>query len=563
MKNRLVYYIIIWLIGAIILPIILQSGYIFAIDQALSTNGWIPKMGSNNYWVWWVSQLFVYLSIPIWLLEKLLVVMTFTLPVIGVYLYFKRFVELQSSSALFFALSFSIFNPMLYSRFLDGQVNIYVFYALFPLFIYFTKSFFHYKTIVSALILWLWSILLILTTLHATYFVFFVILIFSLWHIREIYRDRQLLHIGLGFIAICSLQLLWLLPLFTSPEDKVFSTVSQIESFDSAQQSAFANLPQDKNPYREILSMRGYWWDYENRFVESHDIFNDESKNDWIYFIWAIIVVWIIYAYKNKTSDRYIFLALWVLWFVLSLWVTNETLFSPLNALLYEYLPYYAGFREPQKFVLFLIVAYIYFWYFGIIAIWELLQRFKIQKYVASIVLMLSIAAPVLYNFNMIFGFRGQVSVQEYPQQWQDVRDYLAENSCEDCSYETLVFPWHGYMSISWTYKIIPTWVVRYLWENILYGDTIEIGSVYSSSTRAESKVIEKYIWPEWLLRSKPDIENYEQFLQDLKTIGIQNIVLLKESDYAWYQKILESMRELNLLEIALENSMIHIYTIK
>jgi hypothetical protein len=80
-------------------------------------------------------------------------------------------------------------------------------------------------------------------------------------------------------------------PLFTSPDEKVLSTVSQIESFDASQQSAFANIPENKNPYIEILSMRGYWGDYENRFVESHDIFNDGSKNDWIYFIWFIILL--------------------------------------------------------------------------------------------------------------------------------------------------------------------------------------------------------------------------------------------------------------------------------
>ena len=563
MNNRILLYIIVWLIGAIILPIILQSGYIFAIDQALNTNGWIPKIGSNNYWIGLISQIFIYLSIPIWALEKLLVVMTFTLPVVGVYLYFKKYVELQSRWALFYALSFSIFNPMLYSRFLDGQVNIYIFYALFPLFIYFVKSFFTYKSLYSALIVWLWSMLLVLTTLHATYFIFFVFLVFTLWNMWEIFREKQTLPTSIGFIIIFCIQLLWLIPLFTSPSEKVFSTVSQIENFDSSQQSAFANIPDNKNPYIEILSMRGYWGDYENRFVESHDIFNDGSKNDWIYFIWLLIWVWLYYAFKNKIQDRYIFLALWLLGFVLSLWVTNSTVFTPVNALLYDYLPYYVGFREPQKFVLLLIVSYIYFWYFGIIALWELLQKCKIQKTVAGIVVLLCIMTPVLYNFNMFFGFRWQVSVQQYPEEWEEAKVYITENSCSDCEYDTLVFPWHWYMSISWTYKIVWAWITRYFWEHVLYWDTIEIWNVYSSSTRAESSIIEKYIWPNWVLKDGITDEKYIDFLSEIQNIGIQHIVLLKESDYLWYQNLLDDIRERDLLEITLENSMIQIYTIK
>jgi len=563
MNKRIVIYIISGLIWAIVLPIILQSWYIFAIDQALNTNGWLPKIGSNNYWIWWISQLFVYMSLPIWLLEKLLVLLTFTLPVIGVYLYLKKYTQVQSSWALFFALSFSIFNPMLYSRFLDGQVNIYIFYALFPLFLYFVKYFFTRKTLLSAIIVWLWSVLLVLTTLHATYFIFFVFLAFFLSYAKDIFTRENIWKYTLWLLIISILQLSWLISIFHSPEDKISSSVSQIESFDSSQQSAFANIPKDKNIYIEILSMRGYWGDYENRFVASNDVFNDDSQNDWIIFIWFLILLWIIYSYRYKTNDRHIFLTLWLLGYILSMWVTNETIFYPVNALFYDYLPYYAGFREPQKFVLLLVMAYIYFGYFGIIAAWDFFKKYRIHSWVASVVLVFCIVSPLLYNFNMLFGFRGQVSVQQYPAQWEEVRNYLSENWCNDCEYDSLIFPWHWYMSISWTHKVVWAWITRYLWENILYGDTIEIWNVYSSSTRAESKIIEKYIWPKWVLRTDITDKSYNDFLNEIQNIGIQNIVLLKESDYISYQKILEEMKNADLLEIALENDMIQIYKIK
>jgi len=562
MHNRIILYIISGLIWSIVLPIILQSGYIFAIDQALNTNGWIPKLGANNYSIGWLSQVFIFFGIPVWVLEKVLVVATFTLPPLWIYLYISRFVAEKYSWALFFALSFSIFNPMLYSRFLDGQVNIYVFYALFPLFVYFTKGFFEYKTLLSSLTVWLWWLLLITTTIHASYFIFFVFLICFFSYSREIFSRKNIYAFMRGILIILMLQCLYLIPFFLDSQNKESSVVSLIERFDESQQAAFSRIPSDINIYREILSMRGYWGDYENRFIASNNLFNDDSKNDGIIFIWFLIVLWILYCYKNKTPDRNIFLGLWILGFILSLWVTNNNIFTPINALLYEYLPLYSWFREPQKFVLFLVVSYIYFWYFGLIAISHFFKHFKVQQYIAIIVLFFCSISPVLYNFNMVFWFRGQISVQQYPIEWKQAREYISENTCSECSYDTLVFPWHGYMSISWTHKVVPTWTVRYMGSKMLFGDTIEIGSVYSTSTRQESKVVEKYIWPNWVFRENAQAWEYINFIEDIQAIGIQHIILLIESDYEWYQKILNDMLENELLEIALENDMMQIYKI-
>jgi len=64
-------------------------------------------------------------------------------------------------------------------------------------------------------------------------------------------------------------------------------------------------------------------------------------------------------------------------------------------------------------------------------------------------------------------------------------------------------------------------------------------------------------------LRTDITDKSYNDFLNEIQNIGIQNIVLLKESDYISYQKILEEMKNADLLEIALENDMIQIYKIK
>lgn len=104
---------------------------------------------------------------------------------------------------------------------------------------------------------------------------------------------------------------------------------------------------------------------------------------------------------------------------------------------------------------------------------------------------------------------------------------------------------------------------MNYFWDNILFWDNIEIWDVYSSSNRKETKIIEKYIWPNWLFKKEIlKKEELENFINDLKWIWIKNIIFLKEADYKNYEIIFIELLKNNFIKIEKENKMIILYKI-
>ena len=90
----------------------------------------------------------------------------------------------------------------------------------------------------------------------------------------------------------------------------------------------------------------------------------------------------------------------------------------------------------------------------------------------------------------------------------------------------------------------------------------MEIWKIYSQSTRIESKIIEKYIWPWWNFRKDISEKDIKKFIQDLKWLWIKNIILLKEADYKFYEKILEKAKKLWYMKLVKDNNMIKLYKI-
>ena len=137
MKNK--FFIIISIIVFLVVFPLLKPWYIFSLDQILNINWWIPKIWDNIFWVSFLSSVFSFVWIPVWVLEKIIILLTFILPIWWGYLILK---DKKNIYSLLFACVLLIFNPFLYWRFIDWQINIYLSFAFYPLFFYFLREFF-------------------------------------------------------------------------------------------------------------------------------------------------------------------------------------------------------------------------------------------------------------------------------------------------------------------------------------------------------------------------------------------------------------------------------------
>lgn len=563
MKNsRYIWYVIGIIIFLIIYPLIFQKGYMFAIDQALPTQPWIPRLWDHIYWVGMLSQIFWFFSIPMWVMEKILILLTFITPAIGWYFLLK---ETKNHFAIIFWSLLIFINPFLYARFLDWQINIYLLYALIPLFVYFLKQTFDHKNrYIFAFITWVWWMLMCLTTLHAVFFILILSLVFYI--IYSIHTKKYIQNfLILGIIF--SLQLLWFIP-FKYYDNHENQLIDQVQNFNSDHYTAFQDIDNKINVYTENLSLKWYWWEYQWRFAQSDLIDYSGKKNNVIFFIWLLTILWIIFLYREKKfhSFEYSIFILWCISFILSVGISNTNIFSWINLLLYNHLPYYSGFREPQKWVAFLVIGMGYFGAYWIVCIKKILSYKLIHTYAKNFILILLSIIPVMYTYNMLWWFGWQIIIKEYPDEWKEMKLYLSDKwNKVDTKYTSVLFPWHGYMKFEWIWKKTWSWIASYLWENILIWDPVEIWNIYSQSTRLESKIIENYISPNGLFKKTENFthKNYELFVSDLQKLWIKNIMLLKEADYSWYEEFLDDMIEKWFIEQKLENDMLYVYEIK
>lgn len=573
-KKNIYLIILILLIWFIVIPLLIP-GYIFWLDEVFNTRWWIPKLGTNVFYVKYISSIFYYFWIPIRVFQKIIIILTFILPVLGFYLLINKSERFQ----ILFWLFFIIFNPFLYYRFLDWQINVYFSFALYPLFFYFVKKYFDSPNFKKAFFLGFYTLILSLTSLHNVIFLAVILLTFTVVYFLK-YKNSfyvfEVLKLG-GIIVLLNCS--WFLPVKYFSEN-VSNHLVRIEKIEWKSLETFWYIPVDKNIYTESISTKGYWWmyKYKNNFLDTSFI---------IIIILFLVFLWFFYSYRKWLNYfEKSLLIIWVISFILWMWISQWNIFWWFNKYLFENISVYKWLREPNKWIMFLVIIFSYFWTYWIIYFWKILNKFNIKKYIIIIVSCFFIITPLIYTKEYFFYFHKEIKIKKYPQERLDIRSFLSnewidikKTNCEfllnnkstKC-YNVLSFPWHRYLKIDWVWKIIWWWVVNYFWNNILLWDNIEKGILYSESTRPESKIIEKYIWENWIFFKKNykyidekytfKEKKYINFIKDIKWLWIEYIILLRESDFKKYSNFLEEMLDYNFLELTIENEKIILYKV-
>lgn len=571
MKNKTFFTVTFLVIMLIIFPL-LKPGYVFSLDQVLNPNGWVPKIWEHIYWVWILSQVFTFLNIPIWILEKILIIFTFFVPAIwGYYLLWGK-LDKKSKVWMYFWIFFLIFNPFLYSRFLDGQMNVYLSYSIYPLFFYFLKKLLIEQNKLNIIFVWILTLLLCLTSIHNAIIIFFILVVFAIIHIKSIWFKSTVKIWSL----ILLFNLIWIIPFFNSNTDK-FHLAKQINNFWINHQEAFKPNAWDSNIYFNLLSLHWYWWENQHRFITTEKI---NPKFHALFILILLIIITWFYSkiqwkkFKNFEISLTICAAMS---FILALWISENNIFSSLNLYLYENLPYYKWMREPQKWLNILIICYVYFWVSGINYLVEKIRDTPIDTYVYKATIIFLVLTPLFYNIQAIWGFSNQISIRNYPHEWKEVKNILLTNNknfAKNCNYlekwktdkcySTISLPWHWYMGVRFTWKRVWWWITRYFWDTILYSDNLEIANIYTQSTRPESKIIEKYIWPWGIFKNNDNIteEQSKYFIKDMQWLWIKYILILKEADYKWYNNFLKQLSVKNYIINEKENKMLILYKI-
>lgn len=243
---------------------------------------------------------------------------------------------------------------------------------------------------------------------------------------------------------------------------------------------AFETRPdQHLGLFLNVLGLHGFW----RPMPES-------SKNlisGWPLFLAAILLIagygiWQLRK-KNKSFTAFITIA-FILGFFLSLGAQGPT--GSLFHWAYGIVPAFSMMREPEKFSSILATVLSLAFGEGIFSLCASQPSKKLATTITSTGFLLALA----YNPVAFWGIHGQIGTSKLPSSWNAAAKIIGKGS----GY-TLVLPWDLYLSFPFTnHRIIANPGPAFLPGNVISGDNIELGNVFTTSASKRSAHIAQLI---------------------------------------------------------------------
>ncbi|MBI5621690.1 hypothetical protein HY933_02400 [Candidatus Falkowbacteria bacterium] len=528
-------------------PLLIRGGYVFAIDMVFVPQIRFPREIDPytilHFFMWLVNWV-----IPSTIVQKIMLCLVPFLSGVGMY----RLIPTESRWPRYFAAFFYIFNPFTYSRFLYGHLLILLSYALIPFAVRAIIDFFSAPTRRSALRVVGWLVLITLIDFRT---IFFVLLFFAVyWLCTEITllmrdgrsacrRDSQFVRLILWSVVVAVVFVLlnsfWLIPAFFGQNSLVSWVKTQIsdQNFDVFTTVSDANV----GVYWNTAAMYGFWGDRERQYVVQKEVI---PYWFWVFLalfalvLWGLVSTlflrrrWKLYPNDQPATGPPLLLTLTIV--ALFSWVFVVGFASPYTRIvvswLYSHILYLRGYREPQKFIALIVLAYAYLGALGFNNIIVLLKQsafIKKNKQVYPSIVFLIVILPLLYSPALFSAFGNQLYLSWYPAGWYEVNNILNDDPDD---FRTLFLPWHQYLEFAFSGKIIANPAEDFFDQPVIAGDNIEIGQIYSQSTRPESRVIEENI----VLRQ----DKSERLIETLNQLNFKYVILATGGTFWAYDSL-------------------------
>ena len=480
---------------AIVFPL-LSAGYLLSLD-AFSVPGkmpwtsfWSPSFFFGNF----LAALNIFL--PSYWIQKLMLFAIFFLAGWGM----ARLAPVSGTKAKIFAgLLYSV-NPFTYERVMAGQWWLLLAYASVPFVI---EKMLKFSLFPLALLL------TILANLSTHYFLIagVLVLFYSLWK-----RKFRFITMLTGLLLILNIN--WLLALLFG-RSEIAQSVSTFNRTDllSFQSISDPNLGLVFN----LSSGYGFWAEVFDYFISPKSVV----------IFWPVLSLFFIIlagfgAYrsvKNKNDSNFPLAVCLIVMAFLALDFAGGVALKPISGFmfyLYDKVPFLYGFREPQKLIGFVMLAYAYFGAVG-------LSAFK-----KPIFVVIAIVLVLLYTPTVFGGFWGQLKPVSYPVSWNRVNEILNKDKG---NFLTVSFPWYQYLRYGFNNNQPVVNTAPYFFARPV------ITASYAHESRIEALHVDGLLRIEKEGRNLlgEDVFDRPDWGVDLAVIGVKYIILTKDDDWQTY----------------------------
>jgi hypothetical protein len=324
--------------------------------------------------------------------------------------------------------------------------------------------------------------------------------------------------VGLGVgAALCAY---WVLPsLFVPPGTGV----------GPADLAAYATRPPGMGVLPTLAGLYGFWRD---------EFAGPAERIPTLYLLLVpILALALIGAIRVLTSERHRRAGVvLVAGAIIGLLLAGGTSFPPTAGTfrwLFENVIFFRIYREPQKFLALVVLA---FGTFGAVGLEAVAMRdgrtAGARSWGASA---LAICIAIAYAYTMLWGFWGQLHLSRYPSDWARAEQIMEAKGPGG----VLVLPWHLYAVLSFSDgRIVANPAASFFSRDVIAGDNVGFGRIPTQSVDPFSS------WVEEILAHRGQIREVGHLVAPL---DIRFIVLLEEADSDRY-RFLERQSDLTRL---------------
>ena len=525
-EKRIIYFEYGLLALAIMLPLLLP-GFILTLDLVFTPNIAFPSELTNAYplhIVLWALNL----VLPGEIIEKLLLLTILIASGTGAH----RLVRTIPPGKLiapeylrwgaYVGGIFYMINPFTYSRFMAGQWQVLLGYALLPIFVLQFIRFIAKPSRRTALLVALWAAIISALSIHHLGMLLIIGAVaggLSLWRYWGTAQLKKILGWGLASIAaLVVMSSYWLVPALTGNS----SITSTTESFDKSHHEAFATSDEGAfGAVGNVIRLQGFWVEERALYILPQD-----RLPAWglvAIAIWALIGCGVVAAWRGQRFMALLFGAVGLLGIILAA--------TPLLSSLSDLLPFVDGYREPHKFVTLIALAYVYFAAIGTAWLLQLAHQ-KWGEGSVSTLLVILLLLPIAFTPTMLWGFSRQLAPRDYPADWYAVNEKM--NQAEKGG-KALFLPWHQYMKFEFADRIIANPADKFFDKKVVVSDDPEFKDIRPTHPDNEKQDIGRAL------------NNPKTLPTALAKHGIRYILLAKEQDFDKY-KYLDTLPELQVI---------------
>jgi hypothetical protein len=190
----------------------------------------------------------------------------------------------------------------------------------------------------------------------------------------------------------------------------------------------------------------------------------------------------------------------------------------------FEHVPYMGVYREPQKFLALVVLAYAVFGAVGLDAVVRGLGGSGGRSAVAATAGLFAVAAVVGYGYTVLWGFADQAKPVRYPDSWAEAKAVMDDRG----EGRLLVLPWQLYTVWSFSDdRIVANPAPSFFSHEVLAGDEAGFTSVGPQSPDPFSRYIDE------VLRHRAEIHWLGHLVAPL---GVRFVASLREADWERYR---------------------------